>query len=139
VTKKILIIDDMRSEKEVGVPFPNAFLEKASEPIESVLIARTYTLGINALRFMGPWDVVYLDHDFGDPDGKTGYHVICQMEEWAFDYKFDLLPKDLICVSSNGSGRLNIESGWRSIKDRLPELLSEYYKMYRDSQKRGYE
>lgn len=136
--KKILIIDDFRSEKEIGLMYPTFDVSNA-EPLESVLIARTYTLGINALRFMGPWDTLYLDHDFGDPIGKTGYHVLCQIEEWAYDYKFDLIPKNLICVSSNASGIEKINKGWASVQARLPQLMEEYLQMYKESIKRGFE
>jgi hypothetical protein len=85
-----LLIDDIRS---LGVD----------------VIARTYDDGIKALKEMGPWDVLFLDHDLGcfDENGRemTGRDIM----------KFlisnpQLAPKKIICVSGNPYGREYIES-----------------------------
>ncbi len=125
MTKKILIIDDVRADGDIGIDFPH-FAKGASEPNESVLIARTYSMGIAALELMGPWDVLYLDHDYGDATGKTGYDIICWIEQMAHSFKFNLIPKEMVCISSNGAGIENINRGWKAIQERLPELIKEY-------------
>lgn len=64
-------------------------------------VARTFDDGINALENEGPWDVLYLDHDFGDPDPKkTGYGVICWLEE-----NPSKLPAKIVLVTANPVGR----------------------------------
>lgn len=66
--------------------------------------------------------VLSLDHDLGDihkeSNGlitqyshheKTGYDVICWIEEQAHTYSAFILPKKILCHSANPSGRANIE------------------------------
>ena len=66
--------------------------------------ARTYNAGIRALK-RGPWDVLFLDHDFGDQDPrKTGYGIICWLEE-----NTQYLPKKIILVSMNPVGRKQMQ------------------------------
>lgn len=130
MTKKVLIIDDIRSDGDIGFLWPN-YAEGEREPDYSCLIARTYTLGVQALELMGPWDHLYLDHDFGDPQGKNGYNVLCWIEEQMFNYKFALVPSKMTCVSSNGSGVARINQAWESIQKRLPELMEEYIQQYK--------
>lgn len=93
--KRILAIDDCRELSFAHV------------------LARTYSDGINALKFLGPWDELHLDHDLcaiehqSTDEGKelTGYHVLCFLEE-----NPEYLPKQIILVTSNPSGRLRMEA-----------------------------
>ena len=78
-------------------------------PIKTVLpadrIARTFDDGIKALKQEGPFDILYLDHDLGDPDpNKTGYGVMNFLEA-----NPELLPKKIICISSNPPGKQRIQ------------------------------
>lgn len=127
MTKKILIIDDVRSETHIGLDDLVRFKDGETEPVQSVLIARTFSLGILALHSLGPWDVLYLDHDLTAPGllsgrEKTGYDVIVYLESLAHIYQFNSLPKELICVSANPAGKKKIEDGWKAIQKALPGL-----------------
>lgn len=94
------MIDDTRDESNV------------SQRID--LIARTYWTGIAALEKMGPWDLLFLDHDLNSFEPgptlerlgreRTGYDVICFLEE-----NPQFLPKEIRCISSNPAGRKRIE------------------------------
>lgn len=59
--------------------------------------------------------VLSLDHDLGDfheasnVNEKTGYDVICWIEEQAHTNPSFILPKKILCHSANPSGRANIE------------------------------
>lgn len=130
MTKRVLIIDDIRSDGDIGFNFPH-FAKGESEPDYSILIARTYTLGIQALELMGPWDELHLDHDFGDPTGKTGYDVVCWIEQQAHDFKFAYVPSKLNCISSNASGIGRINQAWEAIQARLPELMEQFIEQYK--------
>lgn len=82
---KILLIDDMRN-------------------IKADRIARTFDDGIKALTNEGPWDLLYLDHDLGDPaPNKTGYDIMNFLE-----VNPGLIPGSIVCVSSNPVGRQKI-------------------------------
>jgi hypothetical protein len=67
-------------------------------------------------------NVLSLDHDLGDiheesdglitkysPHEKTGYDVICWIEEQVHTNPGFKLPKKILCHSANPSGRANIE------------------------------
>lgn len=89
---KTILIDDLRD-------------------IQADVVARTYDTGIQALQEQGPFDVLYLDHDFGDPDPrKTGYGVICWLEA---NQKF--LPGEIKLVTANPVGRKQMQT----VIDRL--------------------
>lgn len=82
---RILLIDDMR----------NILADRT---------ARTYDDGIKALETEGPWDVLYLDHDLGDPDErKTGYGIMCWIEA-----NPQFKPAKISIVSANPVGRKNM-------------------------------
>lgn len=82
---KTLLIDDLRN-------------------IEATRVARTYDEGILALQ-EDNWDLLYLDHDYGDIDpNKTGYGVMCWLE---VNQKH--LPKRIFIVSSNPVGRKSMQ------------------------------
>ena len=73
--------------------------------IKATRIARTYDDGIAALQ-EEVWDVLYLDHDFGDNDPhKTGYGVICWLEA-----NTEHLPRKIVLVTSNPVGRKQMET-----------------------------
>lgn len=66
-------------------------------------VARTYEEGITALK-EEEWDVLYLDHDLGQSDGKDGYGIACFLERNP-QYR----PKKIVLVTANPVGRENIE------------------------------
>ncbi len=83
---KTLLIDDLRN-------------------IPASVIARTYDDGIYALQNAGPFDILYLDHDFGDPDPhKTGYGIMCWLEA-----NPAYLPGKIELVTKNPVGRQQME------------------------------
>ena len=91
---KILAIDDVRD-------FADAWL-----------IARTYKMGIIALRDFGPWTELRLDHDLGGVhqdyhDGKemTGYDICMFLEE-----NLSLRPKTVLIVTANPVGKKKMEA-----------------------------
>ena len=69
--------------------------------IDADRVARDFDDGIIALKDEGPWDLLYLDHDFGDPDpAKNGYGILCWLEEHT-----EYLPGNIKLVTSNASVR----------------------------------
>lgn len=84
---RVLVIDDLRN-------------------IKADYTARTFEDGIRALTDMGPWQMLYLDHDLGDPDpSKTGYDIINFLEA-----NPELLPDRIVLVTSNPVGRKKMQS-----------------------------
>lgn len=78
---RTLLIDDMRN-------------------LEADYIARTFEDGIMALDKMGPWDLLLLDHDLGQEDGKDGTGIVNWLEQ-----NTNKMPKEVRIVSSNPVGR----------------------------------
>lgn len=74
--------------------------------------ARNYDEGIKALQ-EEKWDVLWLDHDLGDPYSKekTGYDILCWLEE-----NPEYLPGRIELVTSNPAGR-----------DRMNLVLNKLY------------
>jgi hypothetical protein len=73
--------------------------------IKADVTARTFQEGIDALK-KEKFDILYLDHDLGDPDPKhTGYDIMNFLEEHQ-----EHLPSKIIIVSSNPVGVLKINS-----------------------------
>jgi hypothetical protein len=63
-------------------------------------IARTFDEGILALQST-TWDILFLDHDLGDPDpNKTGYGICCWLERHP-----EHRPQKVVLVTNNGAGR----------------------------------
>mgnify|MGYP003439180954 FL=1 len=88
---RILLIDDTRDETSPEV----------SRRVD--LIARNYWAGIDALVVMGPWDLLFLDHDlnsFENDREYTGYNIVNFLED-----NPHFMPKDVQIVSSNPVGR----------------------------------
>jgi hypothetical protein len=57
---------------------------------------------------MGPWDVLYLDHDISSyEDGReyTGYDVMCFLEA-----NPHLLPREIRLVTANPAGRVRMQA-----------------------------
>jgi hypothetical protein len=72
--------------------------------------AATYDAGLFALKFHGPWDVLYLDHDLGESDPhKTGYGIMNYLESIEDVVKPLLLPKKIVLVTSNPVGRRQMQ------------------------------
>jgi hypothetical protein len=97
---KTILIDDVRS-------------------IDADVICRTFDAGISALKTLGPFGILYLDHDLGElsfdggeafteVDGhrypKNGYGVVCFLEN-----NREFLPIEIRIVSSNPVGRRNMQ------------------------------
>jgi CheY-like chemotaxis protein len=93
--KRCLLIDDQRK-------------------IVADRVARTFSDGIAALRDEGPWDLLLLDHDFGDPDpAKTGYGIMRWLEE-----NPQFLPTKIVFVTANPVGRDNMRAVLKRIETR---------------------
>jgi CheY-like chemotaxis protein len=105
---KCLLIDDCRSPESVGADSKNT------------KVCFHYQQGIEALQQGGPWDILYLDHDLGEEIDKTGYNIVCFLEE-----NPDLIPAKIQIVSSNSVGRQNITRAVEAMQRRYgkPELL----------------
>lgn len=83
--KRRLLIDDQRNN-------------------DAHVIARTAKDGIAALKYLGPWDVLLLDHDLGAiEDNGTGMDVVRFLEE-----NTQYLPKEIVLVTANPAGRDNM-------------------------------
>ena len=97
---RVLLIDDKRSNSDPGCE-------------DATVIARNYWEGLIMLLNHGPWDKLLIDHDLGDFDNdgneRTGYDIMCQLEEEVMLYDQTKLPKVIQCVSSNGPGRKRIQ------------------------------
>ena len=76
------------------------------------VLCRDYWSGIEALKYMGPWDILYLDHDLHCWENNreyTGYDLICWIEEQVALCNREVLPGNIECVSDNPSGRARIQ------------------------------
>lgn len=95
---RILLIDDTRMEDAPNI------MRKVD------LIARTYWTGIDALKLMGPWDLLLLDHDLNSFDAVdssleyTGYSIMCFLEG-----NPEYCPARIEIVSSNPVGRKRMQ------------------------------
>lgn len=90
---RTLLIDDMREFGTNGIPMPKDGDEWCH--------AATFDAGLFSLKFEGPWDVLYLDHDLADPDPhNTGEGIMKFLEENTL-----FLPKKIVLVTSNPVGR----------------------------------
>lgn len=63
-------------------------------------VARTFEDGIEALKNEGPWELLLLDHDLGQEDGKDGTGIVNFLEQ-----NTSCMPKEVRIVSSNPVGR----------------------------------
>ncbi len=76
------------------------------------ILCRTYSTGIKALKLLGPWDKLYLDHDLGainqeyDNRGHelTGLHILRFLED---NPKF--MPKEIHIITGNAAARPKME------------------------------
>jgi hypothetical protein len=79
---RTLLIDDLRN-------------------IEADRVARTFDEGVQALQNEGPWDILLLDHDYGDPDpDKNGEGIMKFIEA-----NPTLKPRCIRLVTANPVGR----------------------------------
>lgn len=96
---KILLIDDQRTKSYISSTYG----------IDVTQVAKTYQEGIEQLQIGGPWDALLLDHDLSsyDDNGKelTGTDIMNFLEQ-----NQDLLPKQIILVTSNPVGRKNMQA-----------------------------
>lgn len=67
-------------------------------------VAKTFEAGLEALKD-GHWDVLYLDHDLGQPEPKNGYRILCWLEE-----NPEFLPRQIVLVTSNPVGRQKMQA-----------------------------
>jgi hypothetical protein len=96
---KVLLIDDIR---EFGKQLP------ALAPTDSFAVARDFQAGIDFLlaHSRDGWDILYLDHDLGDPDpAHTGYAIMSLIEEFPH-----LKPGKIVLVTSNPVGRKQMQT-----------------------------
>ena len=71
--------------------------------IPATVVARTYDDGIRHLKYSGPFDILYLDHDLGCYNNgveQNGYHILCWLEE-----NPQYLPSRIELVTANPVGR----------------------------------
>lgn len=87
---KTLLIDDMRN-------------------ILADRVCRTFEEGLEAIK-EGGWGILYLDHDLGDAQDRSGYDIIRYIEE-----NQELRPDVVIIVSSNPVGVKNIQAALKSM------------------------
>jgi len=91
---RILLIDDVRT-------------------MPATVICRTAKTGLHALEFMGPWDLLLLDHDLCDverewvpsegdnpPKELSGSSIVDFLEN-----RLDLMPEKVQLVTANPVGR----------------------------------
>lgn len=90
---RVLLIDDLRTIGYISSTYG----------IDVTDIAITGDLGIERLK-EGNWDLVLLDHDLGSATDKTGYDVMCFLEE-----NSQYLPKEIFLVTANPVGRHNMQ------------------------------
>lgn len=85
-------------------------------------IARTFSEGLSALEFLGPWSTLKLDHDLAsfDANGRehTGYDVVKYLAE-----NLHLRPTKVYLVTSNPVGMRNmgdtlVNIGYKKISPR---------------------
>lgn len=87
----------------------NLLIDDMRDIVGMTKVARTFEQGIEALK-EGNWDILYLDHDLGQPEPKNGYKIMCWLEEHP-----EFLPKKIILVTSNPVGRQKMQA----VLDRL--------------------
>lgn len=95
---RILLIDDVRLPSYVQGTY-GIDLEATAE----WHVAKNYEEGVSLLR-QGGWDMLCLDHDLGNETAKTGYDVMCFLEE-----NTQYLPKEIFIVSANPVGRKRMQ------------------------------
>ena|ERR1700749_3668811 len=91
---RILLIDDIR------LP---SYIESTYGIEGEYTVAKDYEAGIECLK-NGQYDMLCLDHDLGNADAKTGYDVMCFLEE-----NPQYLPKGIFIVSANPIGSKNMQ------------------------------
>lgn len=79
---RVLLIDDLRN-------------------LVADRVARTFDDGINALSNEGPWDLLLLDHDYGDTDPAKNGEGIMKFLEVNPEFK----PSEIQFVTANPVGR----------------------------------
>lgn len=85
------------------------------------VLCRTAQSGIHALKTMGPFDALFLDHDLcalkaqQDDRGHelTGYSVLLFLEEFP-----EFMPDEIHLLTSNGSGRDKMVLALNHMMDR---------------------
>ena len=101
---KVLLIDDVRDISDCD------------------LICRTYTMGISALKLLGPWDMALLDHDLGEVKRESdtndrelnGSRLVDWLEE-----NPQYIPKRVSLVTANPAGRAYMEMVLSKIMNRI--------------------
>lgn len=82
--------------------------------------ARTFDDGIEALKNEGPWDLLLLDHDYGDPDpAKTGEGIMKFLEE-----NPQYIPGAISFVTGNPVGRERMRVIRKQLYEQHPEKRS---------------
>lgn len=98
-----LLIDDTRE-----CPFEDFWTGRLINDVD--VTCRTFDDGIDALKSQ-KWDMLYLDHDLGDEQGRTGYDIMLWLEK-----NPEYCTGKIFCVSINPSGR-----------DRINHVIRKLY------------
>ena len=90
------------------------WVDDAKPEPEGCAVARSYD---DAVRMCRRWryDTIYLDHDLGDAQGRTGLDLLRQL------IAEGICPPKMVCISWNSVGRANIEAEWKDWSTRVPE------------------
>lgn len=123
--KRFLLIDDIRNwtDSHINLDCELDLITKYNHETNQIeyscegyelVIARTFDEGLEKIK-QGGWERIYLDHDLGEFGRKTGYELICFIEE-----NPDLAPNWFSCVSANLVGRQKILDCWKSIQKNNP-------------------
>ena len=81
------------------------------------VIARTADEALEILK-NNDVSIVSLDHDLGDVNEKTGYDVLCEMEQWVHDDP-EYIPPMMYVHSANPVGRTRMNQVIQSIKKKV--------------------
>lgn len=106
ITKDALQLAEMvRKDENRKIDMEKTLLIDDMREIDADVIARTFEAGIHALKELGPFSKMYLDHDLGDDImANTGYGIMNFLEA-----NPQYLPKEIVLVTSNPVGRRQME------------------------------
>lgn len=117
MTKRILIVDDIRSDFDImpemkaeGSNLLYASLED-DMPRDDIVICRSYEMGKVCLEKF-KWDELYLDNDLGGE--RQGYELMVFLEN-----NLNLLPREIFFVTANPSAKVKMIACYEAIKKRV--------------------
>lgn len=83
--------------------------------------ARNYTDGLYLIA-TGDYVLVSMDHDLGDPNGNTGYDILCEVERQIAKGGWWVPLPEFIVHSANPVGRANMERAIAAIRRLADEV-----------------